>query len=99
MLLLKPNILYPHTEKGSQQPIHSPLVEAEKEEAVQSKNTTRVNIVRPLLAARRIKPGTNKESEAEEGKKKGKASPSYSYYVLSEGRADSKLHAQVLSTR
>lgn len=82
------------------------MAEAETQEAVQSKNTTRVNIVCPLSAARRIKNRhrqKKKESAAEVAlkgqKKKGRASPSFSYYVLSERRADSKLHAQVLSTR
>lgn len=52
-----------HTQK-SQQPIHSPLAEAETQGAVQSKNTTRVNIVCPFSAARRIKNGHRKKKES-----------------------------------
>lgn len=47
-----------HTQFGPKRPINSPLAEVETQEAAQSKNTTRVNIVCPLSAARWRKTGT-----------------------------------------
>ncbi len=50
----------------SKQAIHSPLTGSETQEAVQSKNTTRANIVCPLSAARTITTDTGKKESAAE---------------------------------